>query len=59
MFLYNSSMSLSLQGTVGPPSLFSAAASKAERLRQVTVQAEHCTMDDVLPEYLYFFSAVS
>lgn len=59
MFLYNSSMSLSLQGTIEPPALFSADTSKAERLRQVMVLAEHCVLDDVLPEELHFFSAVS
>lgn len=50
MFLYNISISLSLQGTIEPPALFSADTRNAERLRQVTVQAEHWMLDDTLPE---------
>lgn len=50
MFLYNSSISLSLQGTVEPPAVFSADARNAERLQQVTPQAEHWMLDEVLLE---------
>lgn len=50
MFLYNNSISLSLQETVEPSALFSADTGNAERLRQVTAQAEHYTLDDTLPE---------
>jgi len=50
MFLYNGSISLSLQGTVEPPAPFPADTRNAERPRQVRVQAEHWVLGDMPPE---------